>query len=34
LIIVDLPAPFGPSSPKKEPRGIDRLTLSSASFSG
>jgi hypothetical protein len=30
LISVDLPAPFGPSSPNSEPRGIAKSTLSNA----
>ena len=30
LISVDLPAPFGPSSPKIDPRGTSKLTSSSA----
>ena len=34
LISVDLPAPFGPSSPKIEPRGTARSTSLSAFFGG
>jgi hypothetical protein len=32
FIVVDLPAPFGPSNPNIEPRGIERSTPLSASF--
>ena len=32
LMVVDLPAPFGPSRPKIEPAGIDRSSPFSACF--
>jgi hypothetical protein len=31
-MVVDLPAPFGPRKPKKEPRGTSRSTPSTAAF--
>ena len=34
LMMVDLPAPFGPSSPKNDPRGIPRFTASKALRAG
>ena len=34
LISVDLPAPFGPSRPKIDPRGTTRSTPFSASLAG